>query len=336
MRHRNHVYVYLTLLLISLSSVVKAEDVSVTLTVDEFTERPLSLGTAERNLSAVLSEINRAQDAGTILTTRGLPMNDFAIKSLVSIWAVTPFYCEDSEVVERVWVFKNGSMMVSHIPITITPKDNGYSYDTALEAVVEFDKRGNITDFRFALDAQMSESLEHCGNVASEEKKYIIRKYMERFRTAYCQKDIKFIEQMFSDDALIITGNVVMSKPSEMSPAQAKVSYTKQSKQQYIRNLKMAFTRNKWIDVKFNYDDTGSPCGAITQSQKNTTMYGVRVCQDWKSSNYSDTGYLFLLWEIPDDGGSPIIHVRTWQPKTVNKVEQKPDDSISTLGGFDL
>lgn len=336
MRNRIYSYIILTLTLLSLSTAVKAEEVSVTLTTDEFTERPLALGTAERNLSTVLSEINRAQDAGTILTTRGLPMNDFAIKSLIGIWAVSPFYCEDSEVVERAWVFKDGSMMVSHIPVTITPKDKSYNYNTALEAVVEFDKRGNITDFRFALDAQMSESFEHCGTVANEEKKYVIRKLMEHFRTAYCQKDIKFIEQMFSEDAVIITGNVVMSKPSEMSPSQAKVSYTKQNKQQYIRNLKQAFMRNEWIDVKFNFEDTGSPCGAITQSKKNSTMYGVRVCQDWKSSRYSDTGYLFLLWELPDDGGNPIIHVRTWQPKIVNNVEQKPDDSISTLGGFDL
>lgn len=336
MRNRIYSYIILTLTLLSLSTAVKAEEVSVTLTVDEFTEKPLALGTAERNLSAVLSEINRAQDAGTILTTRGLPMNDFAIKSLIDIWAVTPFYCEDSEVVERAWVFKDGSMMVSHIPVTITPKDKSYNYNTALEAVVEFDKKGNITDFRFALDAQMSESLEHCGTVASEEKKYVIRKLMEHFRTAYCQKDIKFIEQMFSDDAVIITGNVVMSNSSEMEPGKVKVDFNKQNKQQYIRNLKMAFKKNEWIDVKFNFEDTGSACGAITQSKKNSTMYGVRVCQDWKSTNYSDTGYLFLLWELPDDDGNAIIHVRTWQPKIVGGEEQKPDDSISTLGGFDL
>ena len=29
-----------------------------------------------------------------------------------------------------------------------------------------------------------------------------------------------------------------------------KVEYTKQTKEQYLRNLKRAFRRNKWIDVK--------------------------------------------------------------------------------------
>lgn len=313
-------------------------NVTVTLTVDEFTERPLALGTAERNLSIVLSEINRAQAARTILTTKGFPMEEFALRSLLDIWAVTPFYCDcdDGELVERVWVFKDGSMMVNHIPLIITPENEDFGVDEAQEAVVEFDKNGNITDFRLGLNGQMGEDFSKCGNVADEEHRYIIRQYMERFRTAYNRKDINFIEQMFSDDALIITGKVVMSKPTEMAAAIAKVEYTKQDKQQYIRNLNRAFMHNKWIDVKFSYDDTGSPCGAITQSKKDASMYGVRVTQEWKSSNYSDVGYLFLLWEFPNDGRSPIIHVRTWQPKNVNGHTQAPDDDISTLSGFDL
>ena len=95
--------------------------VTVTLTIDETADRPAALNTAARNLGALLSEINRAQDAKTILSTGGLAMNEFALKSLVRLWAVTPFYCDDDEVVERCWVFKNGTMMVSHIPLIITP-----------------------------------------------------------------------------------------------------------------------------------------------------------------------------------------------------------------------
>ena len=79
----------------------KSSAVSVTLLIDETTPRPLALGTAERNLGVVLSEINRAQSAKTILTTSGLPMDDFSLKSLLRIWAVTPFRCDDDEVVER-------------------------------------------------------------------------------------------------------------------------------------------------------------------------------------------------------------------------------------------
>lgn len=316
-----------------------AHAVDVTLTVDEHVDRPSALAAAQSNLAAVLTEINRAQKAKESVSVKNLRMDEFAKKSLARLWAVTPFYCDDEEVVERCWVFKNGTMMVSHIPLIITPEDENFGLGTYQEAVVEFDTKGQLIDFRFALDAQTAESMERCGTVVDKEKQMIILQYVERFRTAYNQKDISTIEKMFSDDALIITGRVVMAKPQGDQGAQFKVEYNKQNKQQYISNLRRAFLRNKWIDVKFsqigeNGEDGG--CAGITQSTKDKTKYGVRLRQSWKSSNYSDEGYLFLLWEFPEDGGAPIIHVRTWQPEMVGGTHQKPDDNISTLGGFDL
>ena len=316
-----------------------AHAVDVTLTVDEHVDRPSALAAAQSNLAAVLTEINRAQKAKEAVSVKNLRMDEFAKKSLARLWAVTPFYCDDEEVVERCWVFKNGTMMVSHIPLIITPEDENFGLGTYQEAVVEFDTKGQLIDFRFALDAQTAESMERCGTVVDKEKQMIILQYVERFRTAYNQKDISTIEKMFSDDALIITGRVVMAKPQGDQGAQFKVEYNKQNKQQYISNLRRAFLRNKWIDVKFSQigeNGENGGCAGITQSTKDKTKYGVRLRQSWKSSNYSDEGFLFLLWEFPEDGGDPIIHVRTWQPEMVGGTHQKPDDNISTLGGFDL
>jgi len=137
--------------------------VEVTLTIDEGVNRPAGLENAQRNLGLVLTEINRAQQTKTVLTTKDLPMDNFSLRSLVRLWAVTPFYCDDDEVVERCWVFKDGSMMVSHIPLIITPEGEDFGVGTYQEAIVEFDAQGRLTDFRLALDAQLSESLEHCG-----------------------------------------------------------------------------------------------------------------------------------------------------------------------------
>lgn len=314
--------------------------VTVTLTIDEGVDRPLALSRAEHNLGVILTEINRAQQAKSILTTKNFSMDDFSLKSLLRLWAVTPFYCDDEEVVERCWIFKNGTMMVSHIPLIITPEGEDFGVGAYQEAVVEFDNKGNITDFRLALDAHTAESMERCGSVVEKEKQMIIMQYIERFRTAYNQRDSNYIEKIFSDDALIITGKVVTTRSnSDMGGLKQKVEYTKQTKQQYLRNLKRAFRRNKWIDVKFSeigeHGEEGR-CAGITRSTVDKTKYGVRLRQEWNSSNYSDEGYLFLLWEFPEDGRDPIIHVRTWQPEWVGGVRQQPDDDISTLGAFDL
>lgn len=326
------------LLALLLAGTGEAKAVEVTLTVDEFVDRPAGLDAAARNLGQVLTAINTAQQAKAVISVKGLNMDDFSKKSLVRLWDVTPFYCPDDEVVERCWVFKDGSMMVSNIPLTITPEGESFGMGTYQEAVVEFDRNGNLTDFRFALDAQMSESMKNCGSVVEQEKRMVILQYVERFRTAYNMKDLATIEQMFSDDALIITGTVVQRRnPGDGGGVTYKVDYNRQNKQQYINNLRRAFLRNKWIDVKFTQiGDGAGPCSDITRSKVDPTKYGVRMKQSWKSSNYSDEGYLFLLWEFPEDGSSPIIHVRTWQPEMVGGQKQMPQDDISTLGGFDL
>lgn len=337
---RRVLYVCIALVSMWMWCVNEAKAVSVTLTIDEGVERPVALSQAEHNLGLILTEINRAQQAKSILTTKGFPMDDFSLKSLLRLWAVTPFYCDDEEVVERCWIFKDGTMMVSHIPLIITPEGEDFGVGTYQEAVVEFDRRGNITDFRLALDAHTAESMERCGSVVEKEKQMIIMQYIERFRTAYNQRDSNYIEKIFSDDALIITGKVVTTRSrSDVGGMNQKVEYTKQTKEQYLRNLKRAFRRNKWIDVKFseigeNGEEGG--CAGITQSTVDKTKYGVRLRQEWNSGNYSDKGYLFLLWEFPEDGRDPIIHVRTWQPEWVGGVRQQPDDDISTLGAFDL
>ncbi|MBC8602692.1 hypothetical protein H8784_13320 [Parabacteroides acidifaciens] len=333
-------YILISIVCMLMLNMPKGIAVTVTLTVDEYTDRPAALNNAANNLAIILTEINRAQQAKSILTTKHLPMDEFSLKSLLRLWAVTPFYCDDEEVVDRCWVFKDGTMMVSHIPLIITPENENFGVGAYQEAVVEFDPKGNITDFRLALDAHTAESMERCGSVVEKEKQMIIMQYIERFRTAYNQRDSNYIEKIFSDDALIITGKVVITRThSDLGKMRQKVEYTKQTKEQYIRNLKKAFKRNKWIDVKFSeigeYGESGG-CAGITRSTIDPTKYGVRLRQEWNSSNYSDKGYLFLLWEFPEDGKDPIIHVRTWQPEWVGGTLQQPDDNISTLGAFDL
>lgn len=313
--------------------------VSVVITTDEGYSNKALISKMESNLSAVLSEVNNAHKDNRPLNVVNLALHKSALESLTMLWANVHFYCDDTEVVERCWVFDDGKeFMISHIPLIIEVEGETFGNGTYQEAVVEFNSQGLITDFRFSLNAQMGESMENCGTVVDMERKMKILSYCERFRTAYNKKDLAFLQQVFSDDALIITGNVVMARPGEQSFGGQKVTYKKQTKQEYLSNLRRAFIRNKWIDVKFSEigdSEAEGGCAGITRSKVNPNMYGVRLFQEWKSSNYSDTGYLFLLWDFADED-APVIHVRTWQPEYVGGVRQQPDNDISTLGAFDL
>lgn len=316
---------------------IYAQTVTVTLTTDSGFENQAIISKLETNLSKVLTEINRAQKEERPLNIVGLPVNDFAEKSLSMLWANIHFYCDEEEVVERCWPLTDG-FLIRRIPLIITPEGENFGSGTYQEAVVEFTPSGTISDFRFALDAQLGESMERGGNgVVETERRMKILTYCERFRTAYNTKDIDFLNQIFSDDALIITGSVTKTAPNEMGYGGEKIMYKKQTKQQYLTNLKRAFLRNKWIDVKFSQigenGETGGPSG-ITRSTENPNMYGVRLRQEWRSSNYNDEGYIFLLWDFTNEN-APVIHVRTWQPEWVGG-QKLPEDDIFSLSDFDL
>lgn len=330
----------IVLFMFALLAVFSVKAITVTITVDEGFDNPAIIERMQTNLGQVLTEINKAYYAKRDVNTSSLQMDDHAKNMLVTLWSTVHFYCDDEEVVDRCWPMKK-SYLLRQIPLILEPQDESFTSGTYQEAVVEFDKTGKITDFRFALDAQLSESMERCGSVVETERRMIILDYIEQFRTAYCTKDINFMEKIFSDDAVIITGKVIRTRPNDFGKSNAKVVYNKQTKQEYLKNLKRAFMRNKYIDVKFSEiggGETDGGCPGITRSQNNPNFYGVRLFQEWKSSNYSDEGYVFLLWNFTNEN-EPVIEVRTWQPSYIaasnGQKQALPEEDIFNMSSVE-
>lgn len=330
----------IVLFMFALLAVISVKAITVTITVDEGFDNPAIIERMQTNLGQVLTEINNAYYAKRDVNTASLQMDDHAKNMLVTLWSTVHFYCDDEEVVDRCWPLQK-SYLLRQIPLILEPQDESFTSGTYQEAVVEFDKTGKITDFRFALDAQLSESMERCGSVVETERRMIILDYIEQFRTAYCTKDINFMEKIFSDDAVIITGKVIRTRPNDFGKSNAKVVYNKQTKQEYLKNLKRAFMRNKYIDVKFSEIGGGSNeggCPGITRSQNNPNFYGVRLFQEWKSSNYSDEGYVFLLWNFTNEN-EPVIEVRTWQPSYIaasnGQKQALPEEDIFNMSSVE-
>lgn len=304
-----------------------AQAVNVTFTVDEGYDNPAMIQKLQANLAALLNEINAAYKENRDLNLGGLPLRvptqvgeSDPRDELATLWDMTHFQCDDEEVVDRLWTMKDGSFYARQIPMVLDPDGEVYKEGTFQEVAVSFDKAGNISEFRFGMDAGARESLENCG-VAEVERRNIILQFVEKFRTAYCRKDINFLNQIFSDDAIIITGSVVRTKPDDMGRSMSKTIYKRQNKQQYLANLRRAFARNKVIEVKFEV--IPGECG-VTQSQNNPDFYGVRLRQEWHSSTYSDEGYVFLLWDFRDET-APQIKVRTWQSEYVGTGRTEKD-----------
>lgn len=158
----------------------------------------------------------------------------------------------------------------------------------------------------------------------SDEAKMGIISFLENYQTAFALKRIDYIESIFSDDALIIVGRVVKKANigNDLGRLGDKVEYQRYTKQEYIDRLKTGFRSKEYINLKFANI-------RISKADKNPEMenFGIEVKQDYFSSNYGDSGYLFLMVCMKDPQ-KPLIRIRTWQP------QPDPDFGIYQIGDF--
>lgn len=146
-----------------------------------------------------------------------------------------------------------------------------------------------------------------------------INSFISVYKEAYEKRRIKFIEQFFSDDALIITesrqlkkvGKEAIPNTSKTRPYETLV----ENRQKYIERLHIYFDTHDRILL-------GISDSLIVRHKKYPEIYGVYFRQIWDDgSDDLDNlekrmpGYVFLMVDFRDSEVEPTIHVRTWQPE---------------------
>jgi hypothetical protein len=175
----------------------------------------------------------------------------------------------------------------------------------------------------------MSEDID----IADDNHRRQILAFVESFRTAYNRKDIDLLAKVYSDDALIITGKVVKQTKSvenvmeDAGIFKEKIEYQTSTKKKYINYLHSIFKKNEKINVTFDKIQ-------VVHSAECPDIYGVRLLQGWNTSNYSDTGFLFLMIDFRDGENMQVV-VRTWQSGKEDG-EALSEDEIFKLGDFDI
>lgn len=272
----------------------------------------------ERNANALFTEINRKYDQnGSILNIPASAVNEFAKNRIDNMWEVSHFYCTRTTMTTRVMkMVGSNSYQVRNIPIFyLEGENNEYKYQ---QAVLEFDMSGKITDFYCTIPQHAYPDIAKGDSVRNFRHRELIKNFVDNFFTAYNCKDLNLIEKMYSEDALIITGKVVSYKTSANNDLSrrltnnTKIEYSIQNKKQYMEKLKGIFSRNSYINIKFDGVE-------IVQSEASPNIYGVKLNQYWHvaptktSPGYSDEGVLFLVIDFSDENNAQIW-VRTWQP----------------------
>ena len=301
---------------------------NVTFTVSDGIDNASIKSKIESGVSRMLTEINAAQEAGRSLNFSAMGNVGTRVQqSMAMLWENSPFVCTDEEIIEHCLTTGTG-YQVRNIPLMMKPTgEREFGEDEYQEAVISFDKQGNVESFYLSISMNLYMNVIKSNlELTDLRRRQLILDYVEQFRTAYNQKDINFLNQVFSDDALIITGKVITTKHAEGFTSQ-KIQYNKQSKEQYINNLKGVFARNSYIKVTFDEIQ-------VMRHPVNPNFYGVTLLQGWTSGKYHDDGYLFLLWDFTNES-APQIHVRTWQPDKIGG-KALPKDEVFSLSDFDI
>lgn len=157
----------------------------------------------------------------------------------------------------------------------------------------------------------------------SEKSRTRIVGFLEDYRTAYATKNLEYLDKVFDDNAVIVLGKRLQVAPQlnkEGYMNNHRVQFTQLTKREFLRNLRRQFQSKDYINLHFSQN-------RIYQLQKGVERYGIEIKQDYYSSNYGDTGYLTLIFDLtnPDQ---PVIHVRTWQ--------EQPDSNFGVVSPADF
>ncbi len=280
----------------------------------------------ENNISALLTEIDRAGNSGTVLNLSNINMEPEAKVRLNALWnEAAHFICDKQTNISKCLNDFQG-YQVRAIPITMKPVDSSYDQSLNRELTISLNKNGVITGVRpsWELQEDVTKILSNPGGVADTRQRREILKWVEDFRCYYNERNLRALNQIYSDDALIITGSVVTQRKVQGDTGvrlEQKVKYTVQSKEQYIAKLSRIFQNTRRINVEFDHI-------SVVMHGAKPNIYGVTLHQKWQTSTYSDEGWLFLLWDF-NDPEKPQIHVRTWQPEQI-----VAKDGVFTLDDF--
>ena len=208
--------------------------------------------------------------------------------------------------------FKDG-VMARSVPMSFSFENNQQEF--VEDVVFHFNGDKKIKSLSFGLSQKASESIMN-KDVWDELDRMVLTNFLEHYKTAYALERLDYIESIFADDALIITGSMVKANTNVENKFTDNriVEYNRQTKQEYIQNLRYCFQSKEFINIQFEESE-------IRKGGSGGDIYGVQIKQNYFSSNYGDQGWLFLMVDL-NEPEKPVIHIRTWQPTKGKEIDK--------------
>ena len=288
---------------------------------------PLINRSMSNALTAVLQEVNKvAAGSGKLERIEEYFTTD-GFKALTTLVKSTGFFSTIPEYRALILETMTDKFEVRGIKVKVSMGET--QGDDIQEVVFVLNFRLFIEDIHFAMEEHHYTRLMNEGKRLNDmPMRQQIFDFLEEFRTAHNRKDIEYLEKTYSDQALIIVGKILKKKEGGGDFLQsstlddAKVKFIRLSKREYLDRLRQVFELNSFVSVTFEGLD-------IRTHSKYPEIYGIQVKQRWRSSSYSDEGYLFVMMDF-QELDNPIIHVRAWQPQPFS------NGTVVGLGDFKI
>jgi len=294
----------------------------------------------ENNASTLLTACNKAVKESKKPKIPKEIITDETRKKLDLIWKMSRILCTVSDFKSVCNTASSGEYQIRGIPVQLLSADQQYK-DEKLS--LHFNDLGQISDISInvidfqALDDSLaggsedeSEQQEEkpdtaktsdvvLNNLTEADAKNLhkIFDFIEKLRTAYNCKDINYLENIYSNNALII--NAVKKTIRQVENTNSVINsinlqsygydYQIRTKREYLDKLALVFKKNRFVNISFDSVRVEAHPGY-------SNLYGVTLYQKWNASLYRDEGFLYLMIDCRKEY-EMMIFVRAWAPEQI-------------------
>ena len=257
----------------------------------------------ENNVSALLTEINRADSSNRTLNLAKIKMSKEASERLSMLWRYMPFCCEwENNVQSCVQDFTGYE--IRQIPVVLKPLDNTYKGESHKELTISFNKQGIITGVRTSIDNNSYLALLSGGkaNLDMRMRREIL-KYLEDCRSYYTEKDINAIAKMLGFCSFDVKKSLTENSETPVMVSLKKNECSVKDKQEYLSSLNKYFQQDGCIVSQISDIE-------LMRHGGNSYFYGAwfrlqLYCGD-KELQGATGGYYFLLWDFTEEANTKI------------------------------
>ncbi len=177
--------------------------------------------------------------------------------------------------------------------------------------ILDFDEEGKLVDIGFNVFDELHQNYVNRDDITDKERlqRQTIIKFLEKYRTAFLNRDLDTIEKIFAEEAVVIVGRVLQPGSTDREYSMERdldeIEYIQMTKEQYLQRQRRIFNAQRDIHLGFNTFN-------LQKKDIDSDVFGISMRQQYASSGYADEGYLFLLIDFLEE--DPLIYVRSWQP----------------------